>query len=201
MHHPKSQDTPIDLRCLPDTVDPLGPKGKSGHGRTVDMSRQLAGVLRHLYVERKAETLRREWPDVPPWVFCSETGTPLNKSNARRAFNRLLKRADLPAHFSPHCLRHTFASLLLQQGESPVYVQRQLGHASIKLTVDTYGNWLPMGNKAAVDRLDEGNGSKVVARLRPTGDGYVELPERNGEPWWDRTTDPLIKSQVLYQLS
>src|SRR6266853_853075 len=76
LHHPKSQDTPIDLRCLRDTVDPLGPKGKSGHGRTVDMSRQLAGVLRHLYVERKAETLRRGWPDVPPWVFCSETGTP-----------------------------------------------------------------------------------------------------------------------------
>src|SRR5713226_2474520 len=72
---------------------------------------------------------------------------PLNKSNARRAFNRLLKRADLPAHFSPHCLRHTFASVLLQQGESPVYVQRQLGHASIKLTVDTYGNWLPMGTR------------------------------------------------------
>jgi hypothetical protein len=27
------------------------------------------------------------------------------------------------------------------------------------------------------------------------------LRSRNGEPWWDRTTDPLIKSQVLYQLS
>lgn len=48
------------------------------------------------------------------------------------------------------------SSLLLQQGESPAYVQRQLGHSSIKLTVDTYGRWLPMGNKAAVDRLDEG---------------------------------------------
>ena len=45
-------------------------------------------------------------------------------------------------------------SLLLQQGESPAYVQRQLGHASIQLTVDTYGKWLPMGNKAAVNRLD-----------------------------------------------
>ena len=45
--------------------------------------------------------------------------------------------------------------LLLQQGESIVYVQRQLGHASIQLTVDTYGKWLPMGNKAAVDRLDD----------------------------------------------
>ena len=62
-------------------------------------------------------------------------------------------------------------------------------------------NRLVLDYAEAVDRLDEGNGSKVVARLRPTGDGYVELPERNGEPWWDRTTDPLIKSQVLCQLS
>jgi integrase len=60
----------------------------------------------------------------------------------------------LPEHFTPHSLRRTFASLLLQQGESPVYVQRQLGHASTTLAVDTYGRWLPMGNKAA---------SKVVA--------------------------------------
>ena len=43
---------------------------------------------------------------------------------------------------------------MLQQGESINYVQRQLGHATIQLTVDTYGKWLPLGNKAAVDRLD-----------------------------------------------
>jgi hypothetical protein len=34
-------------------------------------------------------------------------------------------------------------------------------HASITLAVDTYGRWLPMGNKAAVDRLDEATGSKL----------------------------------------
>ena len=50
-------------------------------------------------------------------------------------------------------------------------MQRQLGHASIKLTVDTYGKWLPMGNKAAVDRLDDGSGSKVVAKLVPVSEG------------------------------
>ena len=61
----------------------------------------------------------------------------LNKGNVRRVFVRRLKRTELPLHFSPHCLRHTFTSLLLQQGESPVYVQRQLGYTSIKLTVDT----------------------------------------------------------------
>src|SRR5262245_13496962 len=104
---------------------------------------------------------------MPARVFCSEAATSLRVANIRRAFARTLRGADLPGHFTPHSLRHTFASLLLQQGESPVYVQRQLGHASIKLTVDTYGRWLPMGNKAAVDRLDDrgagGCGSKLVA--------------------------------------
>jgi Phage integrase family len=79
----------------------------------------------------------------------------------------VLKKAGLPLHFTPHCLRRTYASLMLQQGESPAYVQRQLGHASIQLTVDTYGKWLPMGNKAKVDRLDAlpmvASGSKMVA--------------------------------------
>ncbi len=178
---------------------------KSGHGRTVDMRRRLEAVLRHLQTERKAETLRRGWREIPAWVFCTARGTMLNKGNVRRVFVRLLKRADLPLHFSPHCLRHTFASLLLRQGESPVYVQRQLGHASIKLTVDTYGKWLPMGNKAAVDRLDdaspEASGSKVVAKLRPAAEAAAEVPENFGEPSGTRTRDSLLKRQELFQLS
>jgi integrase len=50
---------------------------KSSPGRTVDMSPELATALRRLEVERKAETLKRGWREVPPWVFCSEAGTPL----------------------------------------------------------------------------------------------------------------------------
>jgi len=53
-----------------------------------------------------------------------------------------------------HDLRHTFASLLIQQGESLVYVKQQMGHHSIRVTVDTYGHLVPGGNRAAVDRLD-----------------------------------------------
>jgi integrase len=128
---------------------------KSGHGRTVDMSRQLARILRRLDVERKAETLRHGWREVPPWVFCSEAGTPLDANNVAKVFKRGLKAAGLPLHFTPHGLRHSFASLLLSAQVSPAYVQRQLGHASIKLTVDTYGRWLPIGNKAAIDGLDD----------------------------------------------
>jgi hypothetical protein len=131
---------------------------------------------------------------MPTWLFCTEVGTPLDASRVRKAFARVLQAAALPAHFSPHCLRHTFASLLLQQGESPAYVQRQLGHASIQLTVDTYGKWLPMGNKPAVNRLDEPSGSKVVAKKESEVPDTLETPDSIGGPSRTRTLDPLIKS-------
>jgi hypothetical protein len=44
---------------------------------------------------------------------------------------------------------------LLQQGESVVYVKEQLGHASIQITVDTYGHLIPGANRAAEDGLDD----------------------------------------------
>ena len=71
----------------------------------------------------------------PEWVFPSLDGTPLDRANVEKAFKRALKEAGLALHFSPHCLRHTYASQLLQDGVSPAYVQEQLGHSSIKLTV------------------------------------------------------------------
>src|SRR5262245_51219662 len=134
---------------------------------------------------------------MPARVFCSEAATSLRVANIRRAFARTLRGADLPGHFTPHSLRHTFASLLLQQGESPVYVQRQLGHSSIKLTVDTYGRWLPMGNKAAVDRLDGATGSRTVAEPAVAAKGALEACGKVGEAWWIRTTDSLLKRQEL----
>ncbi len=128
---------------------------KAGHGRDVDLSAQTVDILRRLEAKRTAETLRRGWGELPAWLFPNEVGAPMDDSKVRKIFGRILKAAGLPGHFTPHCLRHTFASLLLQAGESPAYVQRQLGHASIKLTVDLYGRWLPQTNKAAVDRLDD----------------------------------------------
>ena len=87
--------------------------------------------------------------------------------------------AGRPEYFIPHCLRHTYASPVLQQGESVAYVQCQLDHTSIQLTVDTYGKWLPLRSKAAVDRLNQGlglaRGSKVVATERRRAVYVLEL--------------------------
>jgi hypothetical protein len=44
---------------------------------------------------------------------------------------------------------------MLSLGQSPLYVKEQLGHASIKITVDLYGQWIRSWNKDAVDALDE----------------------------------------------
>jgi integrase len=52
-------------------------------------------------------------------------------------------------------LRHGFASLLLQNGESLHYVKEQMGHSSINVTVDIYGHLIAGGNRAAVDKLDD----------------------------------------------
>ena len=102
-------------------------------------------------------------------------GTAVDPANVRRATLRVLKAAKLPLHFTPHGLRHGYASTLLAEGFSPVYVQEQLGHATIELTVSTYGRWLKNKAPGALDRLDAvavdevpylgviGRGSKVVA--------------------------------------
>jgi integrase len=92
---------------------------------------------------------------MPELLFPTENGGVMNKFHIWRAIMRTPKKAKLDLHFSAHSFRHTFASQLLQLGESPAYVQRQLGHSSIKMTVDTYGKWLPSGNRAAVDKLDQ----------------------------------------------
>ena len=58
-----------------------------------------------------------------------------------------------------HCTRHTFASILLMNNESIAYVSKQLGHSSIKMTVDTYGHWIPGANRQAVNKLPALNAS------------------------------------------
>jgi integrase len=138
---------------------------KSGKARSVDLSKALRDVLERHDAASKAAALRAG-KERQPWVFPSLDGTPLDRANVEKAFKRALKGAGLPLHFTPHSLRHTYASLLLQDGVSPAYVQEQLGHSSIKLTVDTYGRWLRKKAPGAVDRLDEApaaeSGSKVV---------------------------------------
>jgi hypothetical protein len=75
-------------------------------------------------------------------------------TRVRTGFAAVLKAAELPSHFTPRALRHTCATLLLQDDVPITYITDQLGHPSIQMTVDTYGRWLPTGNRYLIDRLD-----------------------------------------------
>jgi integrase len=75
-----------------------------------------------------------------------------------------------------HILRHTFASSLLQQGESLMYVKEQMGHSSIQVTADVYGHLVPGGNQGAVDRLDERPPARLAKSLQAADAVLLKRP-------------------------
>ena len=119
---------------------------KTGKIRVIDMSDELAKVL-------------REWRMACPkgennLVF------PNNEGNYQSAEN-MMKRRFLPAlnragidRIRFHDLRHTYASLLLANGAPMKYVQHQLGHSSITMTMDLYTHLLPEVNDKCVNLLN-----------------------------------------------
>jgi integrase len=87
-------------------------------------------------------------------VFPSDTGTPMDNNNlVQRHYEPALRRAGL-RRIKFHCLRHTYASLLIDQGEHPKYIQSQMGHSSINVTMDTYGHLMSTVNQDSARRLD-----------------------------------------------
>jgi integrase len=130
---------------------------KNHQRRRVDLSLTLTHALERRFTAAKAAALKAGEP-MAPWVFPNRDGGFLDADNVRRrVFAPALRKSKL-RHVRIHDLRHTFASHLIQNGESLAYVRDQMGHASITLTVDTYGHLVPGSNRAAVDRLDEPSG-------------------------------------------
>ena len=113
-----------------------------------------------------------------------------------------LERAGL-RRFRFHDLRHTFGSLLIQDGASLAYVKDQMGHSSIQITVDTYGHLIPGADIAWVDRLDakttpQQNATQAQQTPTDSERENVEVAERVWLPPRDSNPDMLIQSQLSY---
>ncbi|WP_018759825.1 site-specific integrase [Paenibacillus terrigena] len=86
-------------------------------------------------------------------VICSSKGTPASTRSIMKVWNKFIERLELP-RITFHDLRHTHASLLLQQGVHPKIVSERLGHSSVVITLDTYSHLLPNLQADAADGLD-----------------------------------------------
>lgn len=88
------------------------------------------------------------------YVWTQPTGTPLNHSNFRqRFFVPAVTKAGL-APLRIHDLRHTSVALAIAAGAHPAEIQAQLGHTSIKTTLDEYGHRFPSQAREVADRLE-----------------------------------------------
>jgi len=95
-----------------------------------------------------------------PWVFRRPSGERLTHSGVGEQMKKILGHGNLPTHFSPHSLRHTFASVHIKLGTDITYLKEQLGHSSILMTYDIYGHWLNKSSASAARRFQEALGSR-----------------------------------------
>ena len=88
-----------------------------------------------------------------PWVFPSPNGGPISPDSVLHMLHRVLKRAGLPkVRF--HDLRHTFATLALQNGVDVKTVSGMLGHFSAGFTLDTYAHITSAAQRQAAKTME-----------------------------------------------
>ena len=123
--------------------------GKGDKERAVPLPGSLLGPMRDFW-----RTHRH-----PEWMFPSATGLrPLARKTAGQAFTRAREIARLDVRFTPHVLRHSYATRLIEKGTPLPVVQIFLGHGSIRSTqrYTHLTEGLRQDVQATVDRLFAG---------------------------------------------
>jgi len=99
--------------------------GKMAKDRQVPLSPKLLQLLRDYW--------RQERPD--EWLFPGQNALkPITTRSIRRMIDRVAVRAGIKRRVTPHTLRHSFATHLMESGANIRVIQRMLGHASLSTT-------------------------------------------------------------------
>jgi len=152
-----------------------GTKGK--RARVLDLAPSHVAMLRD-HRRRQEEAMRRHadrWED-QGWVFCEPPGThrnrehpggrPVSTSTFARRWAAILAATGLP-RIRPHDLRHTNATVLLEQGVHPRMVQERLGHATFAETMDRYSHATPTLGRAAALAIEAALAGDEPPRATP----------------------------------
>jgi len=119
------------IQLRPKDIDSAGMRihirnGKGGKARYVMLSFILLDTLRDYFKRYKPGK----------WLFYGRTpDEPINSRSVQRMIQEAAAAAGLRKHVTPHVLRHSFATHLLDRGTNLRYIQELLGHRSIKTTM------------------------------------------------------------------
>ncbi len=89
-------------------------------------------------------------------VCCTTLSTPLDPTDVRKKMKKIIDDNGFNK-LKFHGLRHTHASVLLSRGVNIKMISTRLGHASVKITLDTYSHILPTMEDQLVNQLEEIN--------------------------------------------
>lgn len=124
-------------------------RGKGKRERLAPIGKfAVAAILRWLAVRKPAEPMPASSRDA---LFLNKNGTRLTTRSVGRLLEKYLQMAGLDPTISPHTLRHTFATHLLDRGADIRSVQELLGHSSIS-TTQIYTHITPERLKAEYDK-------------------------------------------------
>lgn len=107
-------------------------RGKGGKQRLVPVGRPAIAALEAYLVRGRPELVRRGRGG--PAIFLNARGGRLSRQSAWQVLQDSAERAGIAAAVSPHTLRHSFATHLLDGGADVRVVQEMLGHASVTTT-------------------------------------------------------------------
>ena len=143
-------------------------KPKFGKTRMVDLPIFLVEELKDYRVHLKKESLKAGRGGQIDLLFLDpdEKGLwPYSQRKVQALVKRVCKGAGLELR-NPHDLRHTYATLLLMAHQSPGYVQKQLGHSSISITMDIYCHWIPGEGRCGLEEALLGPENSAPNRVR-----------------------------------
>lgn len=152
--------------------------------RVIDIGPDLTQVLREHRAIHNEKKLKAggEWNKLD-LVFCQDNGRPLDMDRIyHRDFHRVLKRAELRG-MPMHGLRHTYAALLIAAGHNPKYLQHQMGHGSVQITLDLYGHLYDEANREAAKKTEafyKTESKKAVEKIEEAQKVAAEMRRRDG---------------------
>lgn len=120
----------LDVDDVAEGVDVLMVTGKGGKQRLVPLGRQARDAI-EAYLVRGRASLSNGSSHA---LFLNRRGSALTRQSAWSIIKEAAARAGLDADVSPHTLRHSFATHLLEGGADVRAVQEMLGHASVTTT-------------------------------------------------------------------